>query len=183
MKKLLALLALLPSLAFAAPVVDLITNQGTIEITLDQARAPRTVANFLSYVKAGHYNGTIFHRVIAGFMIQGGGFNKSLVELPTRAPIANEANNGLKNNIGTIAMARTNDPASATAQFYINVANNDSLNYSAPTADGWGYAVFGKVTHGMDLVIRLSKCATGDSNGMSDVPVMPIVIEKAIIKN
>jgi len=183
MKKLVALLALLPSLAFAAPIVDLVTNRGTIEITLDQAHAPKTVANFLAYVKANHYNGTIFHRVIDGFMIQGGGFDRQMTERQTRAPITNEADNGLKNNLGTIAMARTSDPHSATAQFFINVANNDSLNFRARTQDDWGYAVFGKVTQGMDVVMRIAKSQTGEVNGMTDVPLQPVVIIKATIKN
>jgi len=183
MKKLFALLALLPCLAWSAPVVDLVTNRGTIEIALDQAHAPKTVANFLAYVKSGHYNGTVFHRVISGFMIQGGGFDTQLKERPTRAPIANEADNGLKNNVGTIAMARTPDPNSATAQFFINVANNDALNFRSRTDDGWGYAVFGKVTRGMDVVMRIAQSQTGDYNGMSDVPQQPIIIIKATVKN
>lgn len=183
MKKLVALFALLPSLVFAAPVVDLVTNRGTIEITLDQAHAPKTVANFLAYVKSGHYNGTVFHRVIDGFMIQGGGFDTRLTERPTRAPIVNEANNGLKNNVGTIAMARTPDPHSASAQFFINVANNDSLNFRSKTQDGWGYAVFGKITRGMDVVQKIAKSKTGDANGMSDVPQQAVVIQKAIVRN
>lgn len=183
MKKWVALFALLPSLAFAAPKVDLVTNRGTIEITLDQAHAPKTVANFLAYVKAGHYNGTVFHRVIDGFMIQGGGFDARLNQLPTRAPIANEASNGLKNRTGSIAMARTSEPNSATAQFFINVANNESLNYRAPTQDGWGYAVFGQVTRGMDVVQKIAKSRTGDVNGMSDVPLQAVIVQKAIIKN
>jgi len=182
MRKLVAVLALLPGLAFASPVVDLITNRGTIEITLDQAHAPKTVANFLAYVKSGHYNGTIFHRVIEGFVIQGGGFDSKMSERPTRAPIANEADNGLKNTVGTIAMARTSDPNSATAQFFINVADNASLNFRSRSQDGWGYAVFGKVTHGMDVVMNIAKSETGDANGMSDVPVQAVVIQKAVIK-
>jgi peptidyl-prolyl cis-trans isomerase B (cyclophilin B) len=183
MKKLFALLALLPCLAWAAPVVNLETNRGNIEITLDPVHAPKTVANFLTYVKAGHYNGTVFHRVIEGFMIQGGGFDTQLKQRPTRAPIANEAANGLKNTVGTIAMARTPDPASATAQFFINVANNDALDFRSRTDDGWGYAVFGKVTHGMDVVMRISKSKTGDYGNMSDVPVQPVIILKATVKN
>jgi len=183
MNKLVALFALLPSLVFAAPVVDLVTNRGTIEITLDQAHAPKTVANFLAYVKSGHYNGTIFHRVIDGFMIQGGGFDAHMVERSTRAPITNEADNGLKNNVGTIAMARTSDPHSASAQFFINVADNNSLNFRSRTQDGWGYAVFGKVTRGMDVVQRIAKSRTGEANGMADVPQQAVVIQKAIVKN
>ncbi|BEV70570.1 MULTISPECIES: peptidylprolyl isomerase [unclassified Paludibacterium] len=182
MKKLLALLALLPGLVLAAPVVELTTNQGNIEITLDQAHAPKTVANFLAYVKSGHYNGTVFHRVIEGFMIQGGGFDAKLKQKPTRAPIVNEADNGLKNTIGTIAMARTPEPNSATAQFFINVANNDPLDFRSRTDEGWGYAVFGKVTRGMDVVNRISHMKTIDVGMMSDVPEKPVVIIKAVIK-
>nr|WP_294867481.1 peptidylprolyl isomerase [uncultured Pseudogulbenkiania sp.] len=184
MKSLLTCLALaaLPFTTLAAPVVELITNKGNIEITLDSAKAPKTVDNFVAYVKAGHYNGTVFHRVIDGFMIQGGGFDAKLQQKPTRAPIPNEANNGLKNDIGTIAMARTNDPNSATAQFFINVANNDFLNYQSPTPQGWGYAVFGKVSKGMDVVNRIAKTRTGSLNGMGDAPFEPIVIQKAILK-
>ncbi|WP_028534851.1 peptidylprolyl isomerase [Paludibacterium yongneupense] len=176
-------LALLPHLAAAAPVVELVTNQGTIEITLDRAHAPKTVDNFVAYVKSGHYNGTIFHRVIDGFMIQGGGYDGSLREKPTRAPIANEAANGLKNKVGTIAMARTQDPDSASAQFFINLVDNPSLDYRAPTLQGWGYAVFGKVTRGMEVVARIGKTPTGSAaNGMSDVPRTPVVIRTAIVK-
>jgi peptidylprolyl isomerase/peptidyl-prolyl cis-trans isomerase A (cyclophilin A)/peptidyl-prolyl cis-trans isomerase B (cyclophilin B) len=186
MKKLLIgslALALLPTLAPAAPVVELLTNQGTIEITLDRAHAPKTVDNFVAYVKSGHYNGTIFHRVIDGFMIQGGGFDSALREKPTRAPIANEAANGLKNRAGTLAMARTQDPNSATAQFFINLVDNPSLDYRSPTLQGWGYAVFGKVTRGMDVVARIGKTPTGAGiNGMSDVPQTPVVIRTAIVK-
>ncbi|HJU50663.1 MAG TPA: peptidylprolyl isomerase [Pseudogulbenkiania sp.] len=184
MKSLLTCLALaaLPFTTLAAPVVELITNKGNIEITLDSAKAPKTVDNFVAYVKAGHYNGTVFHRIIDGFMIQGGGFDTKLQQKPTRAPIANEANNGLKNDIGTIAMARTNDPNSATSQFFINVANNDFLNYQSSTPQGWGYAVFGKVSKGMDVVNRIAKTRAGNMNGMGDVPIEPIVIQKAILK-
>lgn len=183
MKKCLALLALLPCLAWAAPVVTLETNRGNIEVTLDPVHAPKTVANFLAYVKSGHYNGTVFHRVIEGFMIQGGGYDARLKERPTRAPIVNEADNGLKNTVGTIAMARTPDPNSASAQFFINVANNDALNFRSRTEEGWGYAVFGKVTRGMDVVMRISRSQTGDYNNLSDVPVQPVIIVKATVKN
>lgn len=182
MKKVLALLALLPTLALAAPVVELDTNVGNIEITLDQAHAPKTVANFLAYVKSGHYNGTVFHRVIEGFMIQGGGFDAQLKQRPTRAPIANEAANGLKNTAGTIAMARTPEPNSATSQFFINVANNDPLNFRDSSPEGIGYAVFGKVTRGMDVVMRISHMKTVDVGMMSDVPEKPVIIIKASIK-
>ncbi|MBI3145834.1 MAG: peptidyl-prolyl cis-trans isomerase [Pseudogulbenkiania sp.] len=163
-------------------MVELITNKGNIEITLDSVKAPKSVDNFVAYVKAGHYNGTVFHRVIDGFMIQGGGFDTRLQQKATRAPIANEASNGLKNDAGTIAMARTNDPNSATAQFFINVADNDFLNYQSSTPQGWGYAVFGKVSKGMDVVNRIAKTRTGSMNGMGDVPFEPIVIQKAILK-
>ncbi|SCK20907.1 peptidylprolyl isomerase [Vogesella sp. LIG4] len=186
MKKLLSsLLLMLPLAALAAPSVELSTNKGPITIELDPAHAPKTVENFIAYVKAGHYNGTLFHRVIDGFMIQGGGFtaqNSSLVEKATRAPIANEADNGLKNVIGTIAMARTFNPNSATAQFYINVANNDFLNFRSKTPEGWGYAVFGKVSAGMDVVNRIAKVRTGFVSGMPDVPLEPVIITKATYK-
>jgi peptidylprolyl isomerase/peptidyl-prolyl cis-trans isomerase A (cyclophilin A)/peptidyl-prolyl cis-trans isomerase B (cyclophilin B) len=184
MKKLICSLALatLPALAFAAPVVEMVTNKGNIEIMLDSAKAPKSVANFVAYAKAGHYNGTVFHRVIDGFMIQGGGFDAKLNQKPTRAPIVNEAANGLKNNVGTIAMARTADPNSATAQFFINVADNDFLNYKSPSPQGAGYAVFGKVSKGMDVVNRIAKTRTGSMNGMDDVPFEPIVIQKVTIK-
>lgn len=178
----LALLAICPAITFASPAVTFVTNKGSIEIALNEKAAPKTVANFLAYAKAGHYNGTVFHRVISGFMIQGGGFDKSLQQKPTRAPIVNEANNGLKNMVGSIAMARTSDPNSASSQFFINVADNEFLNYTAPTPQGWGYAVFGKVTHGMDVVNAIVQTRTGAMNGMDDVPVTPIVIEKTVIK-
>jgi peptidylprolyl isomerase/peptidyl-prolyl cis-trans isomerase A (cyclophilin A)/peptidyl-prolyl cis-trans isomerase B (cyclophilin B) len=184
MKKLLASLALcaLPLLAHAAPVVEMTTNKGVIEITLDSAKAPKTVANFVSYAKAGFYNGTVFHRIIDGFMIQGGGFDGKLEQKKTNAPIPNEAANGLKNTIGTIAMARTADPNSATAQFFINVANNEFLDYKNPSPQGIGYAVFGKVSKGMDVVNRIAKTHTGSMKGMDDVPFEPIVIQKVVVK-
>jgi len=178
----LALLALSPVVALASPVVTFTTNKGNIEITLNEKAAPKTVANFLAYAKSGHYNGTVFHRVISGFMIQGGGFDRSLQQKPTHAPIANEANNGLKNGVGSIAMARTMDPNSASAQFFINVADNGFLNYTAPTEQGWGYAVFGKVTRGMDVVNSIAQARTGMQNGMEDVPLAPIVVEKTVVK-
>jgi len=166
----------------ANPTVKLSTNMGDIVIELDQARAPKSVSNFLSYVKDGFFNGTIFHRVIPGFMIQGGGFTEDLQKKGTKAPIENEANNGLKNTRGTVAMARTPDPNSATAQFFINLVNNDFLDYRSPTPDGWGYAVFGKVTQGMDIVDKISKAATGPAGPFSkDVPTKSIVINKAEI--
>jgi cyclophilin family peptidyl-prolyl cis-trans isomerase len=149
-------------------VITLSTNLGTIVLELDAEKAPITVENFLSYAKSGYYNGTIFHRVIDGFMIQGGGFDSSMKQKPTEKPIKNEANNGLKNNKYTIAMARTSIPDSATSQFFINVNNNDFLNY--PGQDGWGYCVFGKVTEGTDVVDKIQKVATGSSGGHQDVP-------------
>ena len=184
MKRLLTLLslALLPLSALAATIVTLDTTQGQIVLTLDDAKAPKTVANFVQYVKSGQYNGTVFHRVINGFMIQGGGFTPDMKQKPTRAPIANEAGNGLKNTVGTVAMARTADPNSATAQFFINVADNDFLNYKNPTPQGRGYAVFGKVTKGMDVVQRIAQTPTGPRNGMTDVPVTAVVIKKVTIK-
>ena len=177
--------AVVPAGAVAAdPQVDLKTNLGTIRLELYPAAAPKTVANFLQYVKDGQYNGTIFHRVIDGFMIQGGGFDKNFKEKSTRAPIVNEAQSGMKaglqNNTGTIAMARTSDPNSATAQFFINVNNNTFLNY--PGQDGYGYAVFGKVVSGMDVVNKIAKAPTGPGGPMgSDVPKQQVVIESATV--
>ncbi|HET8729660.1 MAG TPA: peptidylprolyl isomerase [Moraxellaceae bacterium] len=159
--------------------VALNTNKGRIVLELDGVKAPKTTANFVAYVKSGHYNGTIFHRVIDGFMIQGGGFDAQMNQKPTNAPIANEADNGLKNDLGTIAMARTNDPHSASAQFFINVKNNDFLNHSSKTAQGWGYAVFGKVTEGLDVINEIKKVPTGRAGHHSDVPLTPVVVESA----
>ncbi|MDB5773897.1 MAG: ppiB1 [Herbaspirillum sp.] len=162
-----------------APHVTLKTNMGSIVIELYPQKAPMTVGNFLEYVKDGQYNGTIFHRVIGNFMIQGGGFDQKMHEKPTRPPIKNEANNGLKNTVYTVAMARTSAPHSATAQFFINTADNDMLDY--PGQDGWGYAVFGKVVGGTDVVDRIKQVKTG-SNGMyQDVPVTPVMIESATV--
>ena len=161
------------------PVVQFDTTHGAIVIELNAEKAPVTVANFIDYVESGHYDGTIFHRVIDGFMIQGGGMDADMNEKRTGTPIKNEADNGLKNDIGTIAMARTQDPHSATAQFFINVKNNDFLNYSRPTPQGWGYAVFGKVTDGMDVVNQIKGVATGRYGYHSDVPSTPIVINSA----
>ena len=165
------------ALAADSPRVSLKTNMGVIVLELDREKAPKTVDNFLAYVKSGFYKGTIFHRVIDGFMIQGGGFDKNMKEKPTRAPIKNEAENGLKNERYTIAMARTSDPHSATSQFFINVNDNEALNY--PGRDGWGYAVFGKVVEGMDVVDQI-KLAEGKEVGIHrNVPVKPIIIESA----
>jgi peptidyl-prolyl cis-trans isomerase B (cyclophilin B) len=154
---------------------------GAITLELDAKKAPKSVENFVAYVKAGHYDGTIFHRVMDNFMIQGGGFNDKMVQKPTKAAIKNEADNGLKNNKYTIAMARTNDPHSATAQFFINVADNDFLNFSSPTERGWGYAVFGKVTAGMDVVDNIKKVKTGNNGFHQNVPLEPVTILKAAV--
>jgi len=160
-------------------MIRLHTTFGPITIALDAEKAPKTVANFLDYVKNGHYDGTIFHRVIDGFMIQGGGFTPGMKQKPTGAPVENEAGNGLRNDKYTIAMARTSDPHSATAQFFINVADNDFLNHKAPTAQGWGYCVFGKVSEGMDVVDKIRAVATGRSGMHADVPQEDVLIERA----
>lgn len=157
-----------------------IKDRGVITLELDEAKAPKTVANFLSYVNKGHYDGTIFHRVMDGFMVQGGGFASGMTEKDTDAPIENEANNGLKNDRYTVAMARTSDPHSASAQFFINVADNDFLNFRAPSGQGWGYAVFGKVTSGQDVVDGIKGVDTGRRGFHDDVPKDEIVIEKAV---
>jgi peptidyl-prolyl cis-trans isomerase B (cyclophilin B) len=157
------------------------TNKGDITLTLDAAKAPKTVANFLAYVKSGHYDGTIFHRVIDNFMIQGGGMAPGMKQKPTQAEIENEANNGLKNVKGSIAMARTSEPHSASSQFFINVNDNDFLNHTSPTAQGWGYAVFGEVTDGMDVVDAIRKVKTGSSGFHQDVPTEDVVIETATV--
>ena len=162
-------------------MVELHTNHGVIKLELDAGKAPKSVENFLAYVKAGHYDNTVFHRVIDGFMIQGGGFEPGMKQKPTSAPIDNEANNGLKNVKGSIAMARTNDPHSATAQFFINVNDNDFLNHSSPTPQGWGYAVFGKVVEGLDVVDAIRKVKTGSKGFHQDVPVDDVIIEKAVV--
>jgi peptidyl-prolyl cis-trans isomerase B (cyclophilin B) len=163
------------------PRVKLETTAGGIVITLDAAKAPKTVENFLAYVKEGFYDGTIFHRVMDGFMIQGGGFEPGLKQKPTRTPIDNEAGNGLKNAKYTVAMARTSDPHSATAQFFINVADNDFLNHTAPNAKGWGYAVFGKVTEGTQIVDKIKAVQTGNSGFHQNVPLEDVVITKASV--
>jgi peptidyl-prolyl cis-trans isomerase B (cyclophilin B) len=150
-----------------------------ITLELDSAKAPETVRNFLAYVAAGHYDNTIFHRVIKGFMIQGGGFEPGMKQKPTLAPIRNEADNGLKNVTGTIAMARTQAPHSATAQFFINVTDNDFLDFRAPDAQGWGYCVFGRVIDGMDVVNSIRSVKTGSSGGHQDVPLEDVIIERA----
>ncbi len=164
------------------PRVRLTTSMGDIVLELDREKAPKTVENFLNYVQEGFYNGTIFHRVIDGFMVQGGGFTQDFQKKPVHAPVGNEANNGLKNLNGTIAMARTNDPHSATAQFFINVADNGFLDHRSPTPRGWGYAVFGKVVEGMDVVSRIRKTPTGSGGPFrKDVPRTPVVIEKVTL--
>ena len=160
-------------------MITLTTNVGTITIELDEQNAPKTCANFTQYVKDGHFDGTIFHRVIDNFMIQGGGFTVDMIQKPTRDPIENEAKNGLSNVAGSIAMARTMDPHSASAQFFINVADNKFLDY--PGQDGWGYCVFGKVTEGMDVVNKIKGVATTSKQGHQDVPMEEIIVEKAEI--
>ena len=184
LKTLFATLALV--LAFAAhaaapanPQVEVRTNMGNFVLELYPENAPNTVQNFLQYVKDGHYNGTIFHRVMPGFMIQGGGFNAKFEEKPTRPAIKNEAGNGLRNGVGMLSMARTADPHSATAQFFINVAENPTLDFRAPTAEGYGYTPFGKVVKGMDVVERIVKVPTGPGKPPhQDVPKKPVVIER-----
>ncbi len=165
----------------AAPQVDLHTTAGVIRIELDDAKAPLSAANFLSYVNSGHYDGTVFHRVIKGFMVQGGGMEPGLKQKPTQAAIQNEANNGLKNDKYTLAMARTNAPHSATAQFFINTVNNDFLNFRSESPQGWGYAVFGKVVAGTEVVDAIEKVRTGRRGGHDDVPVDDVVITKAVV--
>jgi cyclophilin family peptidyl-prolyl cis-trans isomerase len=162
----------------ANPRVEISTNMGRITAELYPDKAPKTVENFLEYVKSGYFGGTIFHRVIPRFMIQGGGFKREFVQKPTREPVANEAANGLRNEIGTLAMARTRKPDSATSQFFINVADNAFLNYTAPTVQGYGYAVFGKVVEGMDIVMKISQLPTGPGGPFqSDVPQQEVIIE------
>lgn len=174
---LLSSLLLLSLNAFAQPTVEIKTNKGSIIVELNQDKAPNTVANFVKYANDGFYTGTVFHRVISGFMIQGGGLDKNLNEKETRAPIKNEADNGLANNISTIAMARTNDPHSASSQFFINVANNAFLNHTEKSDRGWGYTVFGKVVKGMDVVDKIAKIPTDGG----DVPTQTIMIESVTV--
>ncbi len=161
--------------------VHIATSAGNITLELDDARAPLSVQNFVDYVRAGQYDGTIFHRVIKGFMIQGGGFDAQMNQKPTQATIRNEANNGLKNDHYTVAMARTSAPHSATCQFFINTKNNDFLNFTSESANGWGYTVFGKVTQGQDVVDVIERMATGNRGGMGDVPLEAVVIERATL--
>lgn len=180
------LLLLVPAAVHAqeAPRVEMQTSQGTIVLELYQDKAPKTVDNFLQYVQDGFYNNTIFHRVINDFMIQGGGFTQQYERKQTRPPIINEADNGLENKTGTIAMARTGDPHSATAQFFINVADNDFLNHTNKTPRGWGYAVFGKVIKGMDVVNKIKSLPTGPGGPFpSDVPAVPVIIQQVTLLN
>lgn len=174
----LILLSLNSPSAWAQPTVEIKTSQGLIVVELNSEKAPNTVANFLQYVKDNHYSGTIFHRVISGFMIQGGGYTKDFQEKPTRDPIKNEADNGLTNTLGTIAMARTGDPHSASAQFYINVVNNGFLNHTDKSERGWGYTVFGKVVKGLDVVQKIARMPTDGG----DVPLQTVVIESVTLK-
>ncbi|MBE0406318.1 peptidylprolyl isomerase [Psychrobacter sp. AOP22-C1-22] len=163
------------------PVVELDTSMGAIVIELNEEKAPKTVENFLNYVKSGHYDGTIFHRIIDGFMIQGGGMDAEMNEKATNKPIENEADNGLKNDKGTLAMARTQDPHSATSQFFVNVKDNDFLNHSGKNMQGWGYTVFGKVTSGMDVIEKMRGVPTGRFGMHADVPTEPVTINSATI--
>ena len=164
------------------PQVEIhVADVGVITVELDAEKAPKTVENFLKYVKKGHYNGTVFHRVIENFMIQGGGFEPGMKQRPTAAPIDNEANNGLKNDHYTIAMARTSAPHSASAQFFINTTNNDFLNHTSPTPNGWGYAVFGQVVAGQDVVDDINVVKTGRKGMFDDVPKEDVVIEKVVL--
>lgn len=165
-----------------APKVEIKTSKGTIVVELDPKAAPKSVENFLSYVNDGTYDGTIFHRVIKDFMIQGGGFVPQMVQKKTKAPVVNEADNGLKNLRGTIAMARTMEPHSATSQFFINTVDNSFLDHTAKNTQGWGYCVFGKVVEGMDTVDEIRKVKTANKMGHQDVPVVPVIIEKVTVK-
>lgn len=162
--------------------VTMETSKGVITLELDKEKAPESVENFIAYAKSGHYDGTIFHRVIPQFMVQGGGFDTDMNQKATNPPIKIEADNGLKNTRGTVAMARTNDPNSATSQFFINLKDNDFLNHTSPTPQGWGYAVFGKVTDGMDVVESIENVATANKSGHQDVPVTEVIIEKVTVQ-
>jgi cyclophilin family peptidyl-prolyl cis-trans isomerase len=162
----------------ANPVVEIVTSMGPIRIELYPEKAPKTVENFLQYAREGFYDGTVFHRVIPGFMVQGGGFTPEMEQKKTREPIANEAQNGLKNAAGTVAMARTPNPHSATAQFFINVADNEFLNFTSPTQQGFGYTVFGRVTQGMEVVQKIVQVPSGNRAGHQNVPVKPVVIQR-----
>jgi len=162
--------------------VTMETSKGTITLELDKEKAPESVENFVAYARSGHYDGTIFHRVIPDFMIQGGGFDTAMQQKPTNPPIKNEAANGLKNDKGTIAMARTSVPDSATSQFFINLKDNAFLNYTSPTPQGWGYAVFGRVTDGMDVVESIENVATANKGGHQNVPVTEVIIEKVTVQ-
>lgn len=175
------LMSIDPAFAEDKPVVALETSKGTIYIELDAEKAPKTTENFLWYVDAKFYDGLVFHRVIKDFMIQGGGFTKDMVKKKTKAPIQNEANNGLKNERGTIAMARTPDPHSGSSQFFINLVDNHGLNFKSKSAQGWGYCVFGKVVEGMDVVDAIGAVNVASKSGYDDVPATPIVIEKAYV--
>ncbi|MDR1349818.1 MAG: peptidyl-prolyl cis-trans isomerase [Zoogloeaceae bacterium] len=175
---LVTVLAIAP-MSFAAPRVEISTSQGKIVLELDAQKAPKTVENFLQYARSGFYDGTIFHRVIPGFMVQGGGFEPGMKQKTTRAAIENEAKNGLKNARGSISMARTGDPHSASAQFFINLVDNNNLDY--PSFDGWGYAVFGKVTEGMDVIDKIADVPTGRFGPFEDVPTKPVTIQSVKI--
>jgi cyclophilin family peptidyl-prolyl cis-trans isomerase len=176
---LLIALVIAPAVLASNPKVELKTSQGTVVIDLYPENAPKTVENFLQYVKEGFYEGTVFHRVIPGFMVQGGGFTRNLQQKPTRAAIRNEAGNGLRNAVGTVAMARTKDPHSATAQFFINVADNDFLDFKSPDENGYGYTVFGRVSAGMDVVQKMLQAPTATVGPHQNVPRTPIIIESA----
>ena len=178
--KLLFVFLFFSPLAHAAnPIVEFETNQGNFKIELYPDKAPKTVSNFLNYVDNGFYKETIFHRVISNFMIQGGGFTREMSEKKTQPPITNESNNGLVNSAGTVAMARTNDPNSATAQFFINLIDNNFLNYTSPEPSSVGYCVFGKIIEGMNVVYKIGQLPTGNSRGFSDVPIRPVIIINA----
>ena len=164
------------------PIIKLETSKGTMTIELDAEKAPKSAANFIDYVNDGFYDGLIFHRVIPNFMVQGGGMNPDMSQKPNKAPIENEANNGLKNDRGTLAMARTNDPHSATSQFFINLKDNDFLNHTSESPAGWGYAVFGKVTDGLETIDEIAKVQTGNKGHHGDVPVEEVTIIKAIVQ-